>query len=197
MTVEELKTALVKIIGTYYKKYIVWSEQSKLVKPDENFMSLKLDNIKYDRFTVMTSDEDGFYSYRSSSATLEVQLFSHGETRTVEDDGVEYEASVNTALNDILDLVNFLTSDYANALYEHYDIAILPEGYARDITGFVDTNYEYRAIQEFTVYFTQTANGDAGISRDDWKATASGGGTQELADRQVQKIDAVDIENKQ
>lgn len=104
---------------------------------------------------------------------------------------------MNTALNDIADLTNFLTSEYADAFYTKHDIALRPEGDAQDVSGLLDTNYEYRAMQEYVVEFTQTANGLAGITRKDWKPTASGGGTKELASQEAANLDAdsIDIKN--
>ena len=93
-----------------------------------------------------------------------------------------------------MELTNFLTSDYADAFYEKYDICVRPEGDAQDVSGLVDTSYEYRAMQEYVVEFTQTVQGFAGISSENWHPTASGGGTEELANSEIPELDAGSIE---
>ena len=49
-------------------------------------------------------------------------------------------------------------------------------------------------MQEYVVEFVQTVQGYAGISRDDWKPTASGGGTEELENSEIPELDAGSIE---
>ena len=100
---------------------------------------------------------------------------------------------MNTALNDLMDFDDFLRSDYGNGLQNDYDIFIDAEGPAQDVSEVVDTHYEYRAYQEYTVAFMATTSGAAGISRENWKPTASGGGTKELAEKRTPDLDSSEI----
>lgn len=197
MTIDELRNAIYEVISTYFRDaLVIWSEQRKAVKPSGTFITLKLRNLGFTQHSINVVENDAPCAYKPSKTTLEVQLFTHGGKMTFEEDGEEYEASVNTALNDIMDLTNYLTSDYADALYEKYDICIQAEGDAQDASDVVDTNYEYRAFQEYIVDFQQTCNGRAGISRDDWEPTASGGGTKELAESEIGEIADVSLDMK-
>lgn len=195
MTIKELKKVLSDIIAVYFPTTkIIWAEQRKLVKPSGTFIQLKLRNSGSSLHSIKESSTDALCGYKPSTTMLEVQLFTHGAIETFIEDGEEQKISVNTALNDIIDLTNFLTSEYADDYYEKYDIAVRPEGDAQDVSGLVDTSYEYRAMQEYVVNFTQTVRGYAGISREGWEPTASGGGTKELANSAVPEIDADSIE---
>ena len=195
MTIEEVKDALVEIISTYFPTtQIVWAEQRKLVKPSGTFIQLKLRNLGASLHSIKETENDVLCGYKPSKTMLEVQLFTRGATKTFVEDGEKAKVSVNTALNDIMELTNFLTSEYADAFYEKYDICVRPEGEAQDASGLVDTSYEYRAMQEYVVEFVQIVQGYAGISRDDWKPTASGGGTEELANSEIPELDAGSIE---
>lgn len=197
MTIDELRLALVDIIEEYFPDtQIVWSEQQKLVKPSGTFIRLKLRNLGFTQHSINVVENDAPCAYKPSQTRLEVQLFTHGGKMSVKEDGEEYEVSVNTALNDIMDLTNYLTSEYADALYEKYDISIRADGDAQDVSEVVDTNYEYRALQEYIVDFMQTCNGRAGISRDNWTPTASGGGTKELAESEIEEIADVSLDMK-
>lgn len=197
MTIEELKDVLCEIIGTYFPTIdIVWAEQRKLVKPSGTFIQLKLRNSGASLFSIKGTGTDALCGYKPSKTMLEVQLFTHGAIRTSIIDGQEVRESVNTALNDITELTNFLTSEYADEFYEKYDICVRPEGDAQDVSGLVDTTYEYRAMQEYVIDYMQTVKGKANITRADWQPTASGGGTKELAGMEIPEIDAGSIEIK-
>lgn len=195
MTIEEVKDALVEIISTYFPTtQIVWAEQRKLVKPSGTFIQLKLRNLGASLHSIKETENVVLCGYKPSKTMLEVQLFTRGATKTFVEGGEKVKVSVNTALNDIMELTNFLTSEYADAFYEKYDICVRQEGEAQDVSGLVDTSYEYRAMQEYVVEFVQTVQGYAGISRDNWQPTASGGGTEELANSEIPELDAGSIE---
>lgn len=197
MTIDELKSVLHDIISKYFQDtQIVWAEQLKLVKPSLPFILLKLRNLRFTQHTINVVKNGVPCAYQPSQTMLELQLFTRGGTVTIEDEDGESVVSVNTALNDIMDLTKYLTSEYADELYEKYDICIRAEGEAQDVSEVVDTNYEYRAFQEYIIDFQQTCNGRAGISRKDWSPTASGGGTKELAESEIGEITKVSIENK-
>lgn len=198
MTVNELQKVLHDLIAEYFPNTpIVWSEQRKLVKPSGTFITLKLRNLTVTQHSIKVTENGAPVNYKQSKMMLELQLFTHGGEETITEDREKVNVSINTALNDVADLTNYLTSDYADVFYTKHDIALYPEGEARDISGVVDTSYEYRAMQEYVIEFTQTANGLAGISRENWKPTASGGGTTELAAKEAENLDAesIDIKN--
>lgn len=190
MTINELRTALYDIISEYFPNtQILWSEQRELVKPSKDFILLKLRNYSRPKHLINQTENNAPIGYYSVKMGLELQLFTHGGIKTIEEDGEKYQVSVNTALNDLMDLTAYLTSEYADEIAAKYDIFIDAEGDAQDVSEVVDTDYEYRAFQEYTVAFTMTSEGLAGISRTNWKPTASGGGTKELAEKAVEGIE--------
>ena len=194
MTINELRTVLYDIFSEYFPNtQIVWSEQRELVKPSKDFITLKLRNYSRPKHLIKQFTNDVPIGYYAVKMRLEVQLFTHGGTQTITEDGEEYQVSVNTALNDLMDLTAYLTSEYADEIAAKYDIFIDAEEDAQDVSEVVDSNYEYRAFQEFTVAFTMTSEGLAGISRTNWEPTASGGGTKELADKVVEGIEPSSI----
>lgn len=198
MTITELHKVLHEIIAEYFPNTpVIWAEQRKLVKPSGTFITLKLRNLTATQHSIKVTENDVPMSYKPFKMMLELQLFTHGGEETLTVDGETVTISVNTALNDIADLTNFLTSEYADAFYTKHDISLRPEGEAKDVTGLVDTVYEYRAMQEYIVEFTQSLNGRAGITRENWKPTASGGGTERLAEQAEVNLDAgsIDIKN--
>ena len=196
MTIEELKDALFAIISEYFPSAQTrWAEQRNAVKAAQSFLLLRLGTVSINQHPIEEYVDGKYVGYVPSSVRLEVQLFTHGKKQKVKTkDGAIAAFETNTALADIMDLSFYLTSMYADELSEKYDIAIRTEGEASDNSQIVDNVWEYRAMQEYVVDFMQTKSGLAGISKDEWVPTASGGGTKELADKAVQELDADGIE---
>ncbi len=203
MTVNELRHALYTLISDYFADsdtVVVWSEQRKSAKTGNTFVTLKLGDVQKTQYTIDHYDKEtgGFSSWQPSQATLTVQLFTHGGVENITDEcGNEYTVSVNTAMNDLLDLEHYLMSGYGVNRCYAYDIYIVQSKPVQDISAVTDTQYEYRAVQEYTVSFTQGYTGYAGISKPGWKPTASGGGTKRLADKQISDVDPDGIEIEQ
>ena len=100
---------------------------------------------------------------------------------------------VNTAVDDMVDFVNYMTSFHADDVYDLLNISVRPEGDVLDTSAVLDSDYEYRAMQEFIISFVQETDGYAGIAKSNWKPTPSGGGTAELANKTISDIDCRDI----
>lgn len=140
--------------------------------------------------------------YYPSSMKLEVQLFTNG--RTLSNGAME-----NTAVGDLTDYVNFMMSQYMTSELSKREMSILTAGSVQDVTAVInDASYEYRAMVEFTVYFTVASTGYTGILDEssiktdlpdpedpgkvlpphivpEWKETDSGGRNKELAEKSV------------
>lgn len=191
MTVNELRHALYSLISEYFKDsdtVVVWSEQRKSVRTGHTFVTLRLSDVQKTQYTIDRYEDGVFGTWQPSEATLQVQLFTHGGVETVTDGcGNECKVSVNTAMNDLLDLEHYLLSIYAT--HKGYDMEIQQLSPVQDISTVVDTVYEYRAVQNYRVRFTQGYAGYAGISRPGWEQTASGGGTKHMADKLIPGID--------
>ena len=191
MTVNELKNALFDIIQGYFAGAdVAWSEQNS-VKSLNPFIRLKLGSIKRPIHFINETQNNAPSGYIASTTMLTVDLFTHGKKVTFEDGYTIYE---NTAMEDMADFMNYLMSPYVDDLCESLNISIQPEGDIKDTSAVVDNDYSYRAMQEFVVGFVQETRGYAGISRDNWKPTPSGGGTEELANKELANIENVAID---
>lgn len=191
MTVEELRDSLFDIISGYFTEAcILWGEHNN-VNPTEPFVRLKLGSIKRPQHFIQLYSDEQHDSHIPSTCMLEVELFTNGRKRNDEDGDSYY---VNTALDDMADFVNYMVSPYADELYSEHNISIRPEGDIRDTSAVLDSDYQYRAMQEFVVDFMQVSKGYAGISRGSWEPTPSGGGTQELSDMPINNIEQVEFQ---
>lgn len=191
MTVEELRNHLYEIISGYFSEAnVIWGEQNS-VNPKSPFVRLKLSSIRRPQHFIMLNGDNNFDNHIPSTAMLEVELFTNG--RVLEDENGDTYA-VNTALDDMADFVNYMVSYLADDLYYELNISIRPEGDILDTSAVLDSDYQYRALQEFVVDFTQTTKGYAGIFKEDYEPSSSGGGTEELADMPVYYIEHVDVQ---
>jgi len=100
-----------------------------------------------------------------SKTTLQVDLYTKGYSLN-DETGVTavYE---NTAVNDLTDFVNFINSTYVDDWSGEKDVSILANQ-VHDLTGLInDTSWEYRAMAELEIGFTQGAVGHTGTMFDD------------------------------
>ena len=191
MKVSELKDVLYEIIQGYFAGAdVAWSEQNA-VKSQNPLIRLKMGSIKRPLHFINGVENNAPCGYICSTTMLTVDLFTHGE-EIVDEDG--YAIYVNTALDDMADFLNYLQSPHVDDICENLNISIRPEGDIKDTSAVLDNDYSYRAMQEFVVSFVQETRGYAGISRENWKPTPSGGGTEELANKELTDVENVNIQ---
>ncbi len=193
MRIDELRDAIVDVVSTYFRDaMVVWEGQRKAVRTGKNCVTLSLRSIESAQHYIRTATDGEYTDYQPSTARLTVQLFSHGATVQEKDGaGNAYSYSVNTALNDLAELDHFLISEEGLKLMDKYDMAMERSGILNDASAIADTNYEYRAIQEYEVYFTQHMKGMAGESEGQKIPTASGGGVE---NEKILDIESVEID---
>ena len=191
MKVSELKDALYDIIQGYFAgAEVAWSEQNA-VKSLNPFIRLKLGTITRPIHFINETQNNVPMGYIASTTMLTVDLFTHGEKITDDEGDTIY---VNTAMDDMADFLNYIMSPYVDDLCENLNISIRPEGNIKDTSAVVDNDYSYRSMLELVVSFVQETSGYAGISRDNWKPTPSGGGTGDLENKELTTIENVVIE---
>jgi len=184
MTVTELRDFVYDLTADYFKGAVVsWGEQNN-VKPPKTFVRLKLDGTKRG---IQTIEKNGT-NYLEAHETLTVELFTHGRREGTP------PIYVNTATEDLMDYINYLMSEHVAYKCYMRNISIVPDGDIRDSSSVIDNDYAYRARTEIRIDYMTSYSGGAGISRPNWKPTASGGGTEELADESVSDIDRERIE---
>lgn len=194
MTVNQLKVVLYEHFTAYWGgATVVWGATEK-VKPSAPLVVLRTGVVTRATHPITQVINGILFSAYPSELSLQVDLFTQGNP--VETDGGEYYE--NTAASDLLDFVNFMDSPSTVEWSSRYDVSIALLGGVQDLSEAInDSQWQYRAMAEFRLAFTQWAaeyNGvinETGIIFEDgmpvaidsakWKQTASGGGTDELA----------------
>lgn len=219
MTIGELREVIHEVVKRYFTGASVKWMNENTTKPTGPLVTLQLGNVRRELFSIMDNRQGRPVKLYHSRAMLDVNLYTPGGVGKAKP-GIRPRAE-NTALNDLQDFVDYMDSDYAMGLLDAADVTVLPEGPTMDVSELIDSaQYEYRAMQQFTVEFTQNAAGVAGIihipaapeageppdhpdgtppdaqlpDSSSWEQTASGGGSQDLADLDTGWFEAAETE---
>ena len=197
MTQNTLKDKLHKLVGFYFSEdngvTVVWGKSKAVRAKGAQITLTMLDIIRpYQPINDMINGVP--VSYYPSKTTLQVDLFTRGDP-LINEAGIT-AAAVNTAVYDLTDFVNYINSIYVEHWSLINDISIAA-GEIHDLTNIInDTAWDYRAMVELDIGFTQSVFGHSGINYEDgiefdengnpmpesvFKPTASGGRTKELA----------------
>lgn len=211
MTYNEVRDILRQATERYFtgaKTTISNSKQTKKLKPMVTMAFGSLQVATFPNECIYDGDVCDYYPARMK---LEVQLFTNGKE-------LSNGARANTAVGDLTDYVQFMTSQMMTTEFSKYDLTVLAAGAVRDTSGIInDAHYEYRAMVEFDVTFTMASVGFAGILDEssvkvdepdpekpgkvlpphivpEWSETASGGRNTEIAEKRVGYFTNVIIE---
>lgn len=195
MTVNNLKKIFYSRTKAYWENATVAWGNTKKVKPNAPLVILRLGTVSRAVQPITQMINGIVFSAYPSDVPIQIDLFTKGQTVNVEFD----EYSENTALNDLLDFVNFMDSVSTIEWSNKNNISVSLLNGVRDLSDVLNGNqWQYRAMCELQVAFTQWAAEYHGILneasiifekglpvdviRENWKQTASGGGTKTLAD---------------
>ena len=196
MTLNQLKNILHPYLTAYWRgATVAWGATNK-VKPLAPLVILRPGTVTRAAQPVTQMINGIVFSAYPSELPLQVDLFTKGHTV----DEARGQYAENTAVSDLLDFINYLDSPATVEWSNRHDIGISLYGGVQDLSEVINNSqWQYRAMAEIRLTFTQWAaeyNGvlnesaiifdSAGMPVDidaaKWRQTASGGGTQELAD---------------
>jgi hypothetical protein len=201
----ELKNHLYELVSTYFAGATVIWAQTNTVKPPAALVTLKTGLITRTLYPIMEVRNGVSCGYYPSKTALEINLFTKGAPIVSEGETIAYE---NTAVADLTEFLNFVGSPHVIAWCLERDIDITPSSDVLDVTALIsDTQWEYRAMVELEIDFVQYAIGATGILDETsivdggidpkWNGpTPSGGGTQELADKDIGYFQSVEVEKE-
>jgi hypothetical protein len=211
MTISTLKEKLYERIATYWGgAEVVWGATNK-VKPPAPLVVMRLGTVNRAKQPITQMINGIVFSAYPTETTLQIDLFTKGKTVAAE--GGQY--TENTAESDLMNFVNYLDSVATIEWSNENDVSVSLLNGVQDLSEIVnDSQWQYRAMCEFSVAFTQWAaeyNGVLGeesivfdddgipndVIRENWQQTASGGGTQALAEGSTSSFENVDPEIKE
>jgi len=177
MVLHEAQTKLRQLLEQYWEGASVAWGDTNMVRPTLPFVTLKVQSITRPAHPCSEYLDGQFVDRYHITARIDVNLFTKGQHITGTD------GYHNTAVSDMSRFVSFLNSEYAASWCDENGIAVHAEGQCLDATAILNTNArEYRAFQQLTMSFVETATGYAGVSTErGFAKSASGGGSNELA----------------
>jgi len=201
MTVRQLKQYLFDLIAEYFKPLkdagnIVWGKH-KPVNPNSPMVALTTGPITRAQRPIRMNVDGIIHDIWPSHTTLAVDLYTKGAPTTIDINVTS--AMENTAVNDLTDFVIFMNSVYVDDWSYINDISVNTNA-IHDLTALTnDTSWDYRAMTEIEIGFTQGAMEYAANPLDDGSGIASlpthsGGRPQELADLETGWFEEVEIE---
>lgn len=195
MTLNQLKRVIFSHFSAYWGGAAVsWGATNK-VKPSAPLVVLQLGTVTRAGQPITQMVKGVVFSAYPSEVSLQIDLFTKGNT--VDIPGGAYVE--NTATSDLLDFINYLDSPATVEWSSRNDIGVSLMSGVQDLSEIIsDTRWQYRAMAEIRLTFTQWAaeyNGilneeqiifsdsgqPVGVIDANWQQTASGGGTEELA----------------
>lgn len=155
-TVKELFRALTQ--RYFAGANVVFAQQSRVAKPDIPLVTLNFGNVKRQWDAVQSNADGVSVASYPSRVSVVIDLFTHGAPVT--DDAGIVVAHEDTAMDDMLAYVDFLSSQFVIDWCNRNDLAVLVEGDVQDLTGLVnDNNYEFRSRLNIWIYFTHETAG--------------------------------------
>jgi len=162
----ELRKKLAELVGAYFRQLrdagnIVWGK-TKPVNPNSPMIALEMGPIDRARRPITLYVEAIPVNCYPAKTTLRIDMFTKG-TPVINKPGIA-SSSINTALSDLTDFVNFLMSAHVDHWSYNNGISIQVGQDIQDLTQLINvTSWDYRAMVELEIGFTQNAVGYAGI----------------------------------
>ena len=160
MTQNELKQKLYDLVSEYFGSATVMWGKVRVVNPAVPQIVLTMGAV-IRHYAPITRWANGvLVNGYPSNTKLQVDLYTKGAPiQTSPGVTAAYE---NTAVNDLTDFVNYLDSANIDEWSERHDVSILCRQ-VMDLTELINgTTWDYRAMVELEIGFTQTAVGHTG-----------------------------------
>jgi hypothetical protein len=164
MTQSELKRKLCELVESYFGSATVTWGKTRAVSPNVPQVVLNMGTVTRP-YQPITRSVDGVpVNEYPSKTTVQIDLYTKGAPTSGDPDTTA--AYENTAINDLTDFVNFLNSVYVDHWSGLHDVSLLANT-VLDLTELInDVTWDYRAMVEVEIGFTQSAVGHTGTMFD-------------------------------
>lgn len=186
MTTEQVQLIVEELVRRYFAGATVrWCETNR-VKPPYPFVALKLTDVSHFLHADEYGEDETARRYYCTGHIV-LNLYTGGRKPTAKP-GMASPPPRNTAVSDLQGFLRYLSSDAGQEFLEEHDICLQEEGSTLDASALLnESKYEYRAMQEFSLNFTEDVFGHSGVTppgkqtENNTVPTPSGGGTDEQA----------------
>jgi len=164
MTTEEFMDIIFDLVSDYFSTARVMWGSTAAVRPGDPLVTLQMGDVVR-TFQPISIIRGGVpMDCYPSNTVVQVDLFTTG--RKLNDTPGVTSSNLNTAVSDLTAFLNYIGSQAVTDWCDKHDVAIATN-MVRNLTGVVsDTSWDYRAMTELEISFTQTAVGHAGVMFD-------------------------------
>lgn len=159
MTVSELRTLLRQLTSMCFSKAtVIFSGQSFIAQPETPLVTITVGSVQRPLNPPTKLIDGKPVAFYPATVPVQIDLYTNGKQTEIASGFTPI--AENTAEDEMISFSNFLNSLYVIDWCNHRDIAIVVPNVVQDLSGLVhDTNYQFRAMLEITVYCTMTAIG--------------------------------------
>lgn len=163
MTNTEALQHLSIITKRYFEGATVdFAKRTRKVKPQAPFVIITPGSPVRDLFPSTRLVADRTVSYYQTRLPVQIDLYTRGGAGDADESG--YVPSVNTAVEDMTDFLDYLESPYVVNWCSRLNASIVTTGMVQDLTDLItDSDFEFRAMTELTFCFVHKAVGHSGI----------------------------------
>ncbi len=160
-------TEALQHLSTITKRYfegatVDFAKRTRKVKPQAPFVVITPGSPARDLFPTTRLVADRVVSYYQTRLPVQIDLYTNGGAGEPEEDG--YVPSMNTAVEDMTDFLDFLESPYVTNWCFRLNVSIVTTGVVQDLTALItDSDFEFRAMTELTFCFVHKAVGHSGV----------------------------------
>lgn len=189
MNVAELRNYIDALVKEYFAgASVLWTMES-MVHAKNPSVLLNLKNIQTGTSSITFYKDGEIFDSYPATAQLEINLFTDGKVEKQPNLVLPRE---NTAVQDLSGLQLFLGSEYVLGRNNEANVNLLPLGPVNNVSSVRDnTEREFSAMQEYTVYFYMEVVGYAGVKGTE---NYSGGAQKNLQQIQTDYFEKVEVE---
>lgn len=146
---------------------VCFTNQSRMAKPSVPLITIATGPVHRSLFSSNENIAGATVASYPARVNVTVDLFTHGK-EVVDDETGKVIGYEDSAVDDMLSFVDFLSSSYTVDWCRNKDMAVQLDGDVQNLTGIVnDTNYEYRSRISLWLFYTHRAIGYSAALKED------------------------------
>lgn len=213
MRLYDLKEYVYTLVHSYFQhSAITWANEVHIKKKPPQ-ITLQLSDVRRSTYTIDEKADGEIIRYYPSTVMLTINSFIIGK-------GSANESPDNTAVADLNEFLNYIDSPEMVDVLCQSGLSFSVTGPIQDVPKLLGTtHYEYRAMMQFQIDFTQEVSGRYSlghpsselvfdimtekwveppiISEEEWEPTASGGGSYDLENAPQQLFEEIELVEEQ
>lgn len=195
MKLAEAKEEFRKIVAGYFGSDHVFYANSKMAKLPEPYITIHFTGITRQTHETRIQFRNGdANAYRQIEASVDVNLYTKG--RSIDGSKTVY---ADTALDDMIGFLDYVQSNYGLGVTRRNNMAILVASQPKDMSALIrEAQYQYRAMAEFTVRFTDMTNGEFYQNNNELPNSSGGGNKSMITEPSwIEEVEVAQTESEQ